>query len=155
MTPKPPNPPTAAAQKELLRSLAGEALSALRGVQHLAKRAFEPLGLSLTQVLVLEMIGRGVDRPKALAEGLETLQSAVSSLLADLEGRELVARHSDPLDRRVSRLQLTEQGRAQLMAIGEAWLNATEAHLGDIDPSDLHAIARVMRRLSQTGVLAP
>lgn len=105
------------------------------------------------QVLALELIARGVDRPKALAEGLETLQSAVSSLLADLEGRELILRHPDPNDRRVTRLQLTAAGSAQLQAVGEAWLRATEAHLGDIDPSDLEAIARVMRRLTQTGGL--
>ena len=143
---QPPDPRSA-----LILDLASQALGTLRGVQHMAQRAFEPLGLSLMQVVVLEMIARGNDQPKALAEGLETVQSAVSARLAELEARGLIARHPDPDDRRIARLSLTVAGQETLAAIAEAWIHATEARLTEVETSDLHALARVMRHLLPAG----
>jgi len=143
---QPPDPRSA-----LIHDLASHALGTLRGVQHMAQRAFEPLGLSLMQVVVLEMIARGNDQPKALAEGLETVQSAVSARLAELEGRGLIARHPDPDDRRIARLTLTEGGEQALTAVAEAWMKATAARLAEVDTADLHALARVMRHLMPAG----
>jgi DNA-binding MarR family transcriptional regulator len=142
----PTAPPTP--RSELVRDLAVHALATLRGVQHIAQRAFEPLGLSIMQAVALEMIARGIDHPKALAEGLETVQSAVSARLAELETRGLIARHPDPDDRRVARLTLTERGQRTLAEIAQAWITTTEARLADVATDDLHAVARVMRHLT-------
>lgn len=138
-------------RSDLIRDLAVHALATLRGVQHIAQRAFEPLGLSLMQVVVLELIARGTDRPKALAEALDTVQSAASARLSELEARNLITRHPDPDDRRIVRLNLTERGQQTLADIAQAWINATETRLADVDTTDLHALARVMRHLSQVG----
>lgn len=144
--PIPPNPRSA-----LIQDLALQAIGTLRGVQHIAQRAFEPIGLSLMQVVVLEMIARGIDHPKALAENLETVQSAVSARLAELEARALISRRPDPDDRRVARLAITDTGRSTLEEVGRTWVSETESRLADVDTADLHALARVMRLLTQAG----
>jgi DNA-binding MarR family transcriptional regulator len=153
MTPPPhATPATDAAERAVIvRELALHAMAALRAVQHLAQRAFEPLGLSPSQVLVLLMIHRGIDQPKHLAEQLETVQSAVSAVLRELQGRGLIARAVDPADRRRAHLQVSDAGLATLERAGEVWLATTEQRLADVDLADLRATSRVIRLLTQTG----
>jgi DNA-binding MarR family transcriptional regulator len=135
----------------LVRELALHAMAALRALQHLAQRAFEPLGLSPSQVLVLLMIQRGVDQPKALAEQLETVQSAVSAVLRELQDRDLVARAVDPSDRRRVHLQVTDAGLATLERAGEVWLASAEDRLSAVPLDDLRATSRVVDLLTRTG----
>lgn len=152
--PQPPDVPPASDAAEratIVRELALHAMAALRAVQHLAQRAFEPLGLSPSQVLVLLMIQRGIDQPKALAEQLETVQSAVSAVLRELQGRELVARAVDPSDRRRVHLQVTDAGLATLERAGEVWLATAEERLSPVPLDDLRATSRVVDLLTRTG----
>jgi DNA-binding MarR family transcriptional regulator len=135
-------------REALVRDLSLHAMAALRAVQHEAQRAFEPLGLRPSQVLVLEMIHRGVDQPKLLAEQLETVQSAVTALLNELEGRGLIARATDPDDRRRVRLRVTDDGLRMLARVGEVWLAAAERWLTEVGIDDLRATARVVRVLT-------
>ncbi len=145
-------PASAAAERAVIvRELALHAMAALRAVQHLAQRAFEPLGLSPSQVLVLLMIHRGIDQPKVLAEQLETVQSAVSAVLRELQGRGLIARATDPADRRRVHLQVSDAGLATLERAGEVWLATAEQRLAEVDLADLKATSRVIRLLTQTG----
>jgi len=136
-------------RSELVRSLALESVGALRAVQHLAQRAFEPIGLSPSQVLVLLMIHKGVDQPKRLAQQLDTVQSAVSALLGELQGRGLIDRAADPADRRRARLQLTPSGEETLSGAAAHWFAATEDRLAGVSLADLQATARVMRLLME------
>ena len=147
----PPDTEPQDARGRLVRSMALEAMAALRAVQHLAQRAFEPLGLSPAQVLTLVMIHKGIDQPKLLAQQLETVQSAVSALLGELQGRGLVDRAPDPADRRRVRLQVTHAGEAMLARAAQQWLVATEHRLAGIQLADLEATARVVRQLTQGG----
>jgi DNA-binding MarR family transcriptional regulator len=144
-----PHEPPPIDRDALVRELSLHAMTALRAVQQEAQRAFEPLGLRPTQVLVLEMIHRGVDQPKLLAAHLETVQSAVTAVLNELQGRDLIARTTDPDDRRRVRLRPTEHGLATLARVGEAWLAATERWLADADLEDLRATARVVGVLTR------
>jgi DNA-binding MarR family transcriptional regulator len=136
-------------RRTLVRELALHAMAALRALQHEAQRAFEPLGMRPSQVLVLELIHRGVDQPKVLAEQLETVQSAVSAILGELQGRGLVTRTSDPDDRRRARLQVTDAGLDALAHAGEAWFTASERRVAAVELADLRTIARVARTLGQ------
>jgi DNA-binding MarR family transcriptional regulator len=97
------------------------------------------------------MIHRGIDQPKHLAEQLETVQSAVSAVLRELQGRGLIARATDPADRRRVHLQVSEAGLATLERAGEVWLATTEQRLAEVDLSDLRATFRVVRLLTQAG----
>ena len=141
----------AAERATIVRELAMHSMAALRALQHLAQRAFEPLGLSPSQVLVLLMIQRGTDQPKALAEQLETVQSAVSAVLRELQGRGLVGRAVDPRDRRRVHLQVTDAGLVTLERAGEVWLATAEQRLIDVPVDDLRATARVVDLLTRTG----
>lgn len=135
----------------IVRGLSLHAMAALRALQHLAQRAFEPLGLSPSQVVVLLMIQRGIDQPKVLAEQLETVQSAVSALLRELQGRGLIARAVDANDRRRVHLRVTAAGLATLERAGEVWLATAEQRLADVPLDDLRATSRVVDLLTRTG----
>jgi len=140
--------PTASERHALVRELSLHAMQALRAVQHEAQRAFEPLGLRPSQVLVLDMIQRGLDQPKVLAANLETVQSAVTALLNELQALDLIDRTTDPDDRRRARLRVTDEGRRTLARAGEVWLAAAERWLTEVGLDDLRATARVVRVLT-------
>jgi len=146
----PTNPePNRGERDDLVLELSLHAMTALRAVQHEAQRAFEPLGLRPSQVIVLEMIHRGLDQPKLLAASLETVQSAVTAVLNELHARGLIDRTIDLEDRRRVRLRVTEAGRHALALVGEAWLAASRRWLADVDLDDLRATSRVVRILTQ------
>jgi DNA-binding MarR family transcriptional regulator len=149
----PAHPATTAAARDaeresLVRELSVQAMTALRALQHEARRAFEPLGLRPSQVLVLELIHRGLDQPKLLAESLDTVQSAVTAILNDLQEHGLVDRAPDPEDRRRVRVRATEAGQEALTRAGRVWMLAAEASLADVAIDDLRATARVVRVLT-------
>ena len=152
--PQPPDATPASDATEravIVRELSLHAMAALRALQHLAQRAFEPLGLSPSQVIVLLMIQRGIDQPKVLAEQLETVQSAVSAVLRELQGRGLIARAVDPHDRRRVHLQVSDAGLATLERAGEVWLATAEQRLINVPLDDLRATSRVVDLLTRTG----
>ncbi|MFU8887413.1 MAG: MarR family winged helix-turn-helix transcriptional regulator [Trueperaceae bacterium] len=152
--PQPPDvtPASDATERDtIVRELALHAMAALRALQHLAQRAFEPLGLSPSQVVVLLMIQRGVDQPKALAEQLETVQSAVSAVLRELQRRGLVARAVDASDRRRVHLQVTGAGLATLERAGDVWLATAAERLAGVPLEDLRATSHVVDLITRTG----
>jgi DNA-binding MarR family transcriptional regulator len=145
-TPPPPDPRDA-----LVLELSGHLLPFMRALQHAAARVFAPLDLRPSQVLVLELIQRGVDRPKALAEALETVPSAVTATLAELERAALLERQVDPTDRRRVRLRLTAAGRERYAELGRLWLDAGRRYLDGVDLEDLRAVARIVGVVAQRG----
>ncbi len=87
--------------------------------------AFEKFQMSVEQFQVLRRIRRGSTSVSALAEASQTGLPAVSKAVESLVRRGLVARLSDPLDRRKVPLALTEEGQRVLQVIfdeAEAWL---------------------------------
>lgn len=143
--PTPPPDPRDA----LVLELSSQLLPFAHALRHVAERVFAPFGLRASRVLVLELIHRGVDRPKALAEVLETVPSAVTAILADLESKGLVERTTDPDDRRRAQLRLSAEGEATYARLGAAWLDAGRAHLEGVDLDDLHAAARVAAQIAR------
>ena len=150
--PTPPPVATPAApdtdREALVRELSMHAMTALRALRHEAQRVFEPLGLRPSQVLVLEMIHRGLDQPKLLSDDLGTVQSAVTAVLNELQDVGLIDRSTDPADRRRVRLRVTERGQVMLAQAGQAWLQAADATLAGVGLDDLRATARVVRALT-------
>jgi DNA-binding MarR family transcriptional regulator len=141
--------PDEAARDAVIHELALNAMGALRAVQHLATRAFEPLDLSPSQAVVITMIAAGTQSPKALSERLETVQSAVTAWINDLVEKGLLARQPDPRDGRRVQLHLTARGQATLSKMGEIWLRHTTAQLQGVSIADLQATARVVRHLTE------
>jgi len=87
--------------------------------------AFEQFQMSVEQFQVLRRIRRGSTSVSALAEASQTGLPAVSKAVEALVRRGLVARSSDPRDRRKVPLALTDEGQRVLQVIfgeAEAWL---------------------------------
>ena len=139
-----PTPPPHDPRDALVLELSSQLLPFAHALRHAAERVFAPLGLRTSRVLVLELIHRGVDRPKALAEVLETVPSAVTAILADLETKGLIERTTDPADRRRARLHLSAEGEATYARLGATWLAAGRAYLEGVELDDLQALARVV-----------
>ena len=104
--------------------------------------AFEKFQMSVEQFQVLRRIRRGCTSVSALAEASQTGLPAVSKAVESLVKRGLVARSSDPLDRRKVPLALTEEGQRVLQVIfgeAEAWLMQRFERL---DTSDVESIMK-------------
>lgn len=92
---------------------------------HIRQIAFEKFQMSVEQFQVLRRIRTGSTSVSALAEASQTGLPAVSKAVESLVRRGLVARSSDPLDRRKVPLALTDEGQHVLQVIfseAEAWL---------------------------------
>ena len=112
-----------------------------------AVRAFEPLDMRPTRVLLLELIARGFTHPKELADMLDTLPPAVSNMLTDLESRDAIARSPDPEDGRRIRLALTPDGEALLDEIRRRWIELSHARLAVLTDEELAQLVATYRKL--------
>jgi MarR family transcriptional regulator, organic hydroperoxide resistance regulator len=112
-----------------------------------AMRVFEPLGLRPTRVLLLELVARGIDRPGTLADVLDAVPPAITAMLNELGGKGLLARETDPDDRRRTRLTLTPDGAAFLATARERWNEASRERIARLADDDLNAVLRAFRTL--------
>jgi MarR family transcriptional regulator, transcriptional regulator for hemolysin len=81
-------------------------------------RALAPLGITRSQWWVLAFISRKDGLPQTqLANELDVGKVALGALIDRLESAGFVARHADPVDRRVKRVFLTKQARRFLQRI--------------------------------------
>jgi DNA-binding MarR family transcriptional regulator len=106
--------------------------------------------LPMAQVEILQRLGDEPDlRVGELAARQRLATNTVSSLVQQLVGAGLVERGSDPADRRVATVRLTEAGRARL---GE-WLAAHErrvaAALDALDSEDRRTVLAALGPLSR------
>jgi hypothetical protein len=143
--PTPPPVATPAApdtdREALVRELSMHAMTALRALRHEAQRVFEPLGLRPSQVLVLEMIHRGLDQPKLLAEDL-----GHGPERRDRHPQRAAGRRPDRPQHRSRRPPPRARARhrarpGMLAQAGQAWLQAAEATLAGVGLDDLQATA--------------
>ena len=131
----------------LVEELCDYSLQLMRTLRQEALRAFEPLGIRPLQALVLELVAHEVRHPKDLADALDLVPPAVSTLLAELEGRGLIVRQIDPNDRRRVQLTLTPDGESMREEIKDAWFNHSAKLLDKLSPEDIGALITVYRKL--------
>lgn len=109
------------------------------GVARLARllRQQDGQGLTPTMTAVLATVGReGPLTLGELAAAERVAPPTITKLAAKLEGAGLLVRRADPSDGRVSRVELTEAGTEQLLAIRTrraAWLTD---RIEALDPAD-------------------
>jgi DNA-binding MarR family transcriptional regulator len=111
--------------------------------------AFEKFQMSVEQFQVLRRIRRGSTSVSALAEASQTGLPAVSKAVESLVRRGLVARSSDPLDRRKVPLALTEEGQRVLQVIfseAETWL---AVRFEKLDAREIDAIMKGLAALEK------
>lgn len=131
----------------------GETLSeAFWGVahrlRHLSRETLAPWDLSPSQSRPLGVLTRhGVLRLSELSEHLHIAPRSATEVVDDLEQRGLVERRSDPNDRRVTLVALTEHGKEVSAAIRSARSAEAERFFGGLSASDRTHLARILREL--------
>ena len=118
--------------------------AAIHIMDQLRLQVWEERGLTLPQLRVLFLVRSNPDiTTNALAARLRITVSTVSGLVDKLVRADLIERRSDPGDRRVIPLRLTEEGQAVAGEIGEKGAQLMEVvaqALGD----DLDSVTRCL-----------
>jgi DNA-binding MarR family transcriptional regulator len=117
-------------------------------------------GLTLPQYRVLAMISQGGVRSARLAERLAVRRPTLTAIADGLVAAGYVARESEPGDRRVVRLQVTDAGREALRGADEAYLAKLGPILAETGSSDrivgdLLAIGEVLDERLRQKVAVP
>ncbi|MFI1034077.1 MarR family winged helix-turn-helix transcriptional regulator [Streptomyces sp. NPDC020951] len=110
--------------------LAEQLLQLTRRVHRIQKRHLQQSGLGVTpaQARLLRTLAHCESPPRMadLAERLEVVPRAVTTLVDGLEASGKVRRMPDPTNRRVIRIELTEAGRTALRELRGARVSAAE-----------------------------
>ncbi|GAA4203245.1 MarR family winged helix-turn-helix transcriptional regulator [Actinocatenispora rupis] len=128
----------------------------LSGVVRLGSRmrSERPRGTRLSMGMLgvlLRLAHRPEMMPGELAESIGAAPQSMTRILAGLEERGLVARRTDPRDRRASLVSLTDAGRDALAADGRArrtWLAAAMTGLTPAERELLAIAGDLMDRLA-------
>ncbi|MCF3131448.1 MULTISPECIES: MarR family winged helix-turn-helix transcriptional regulator [Streptomyces] len=116
--------------------LAEQLLRLTRRVHRIQKRHLERRGLGVTpaQSRLLRTLAHYGSPPRMadLAERLEVVPRAVTTLVDGLEASGKVRRVADPTNRRVTRIELTDEGRTTLRELRGARRSAAEEILAPL-----------------------
>jgi DNA-binding MarR family transcriptional regulator len=110
----------------------------------------EPLGLSVAKLGVLRQLSRGQLPLGALAQRQACVRSNITQLIDRMEGEGLVRRVADPDDRRVTRAEITEAGRARLQAGRAAQAEAERDLFRDLSADEVQQLTRLLVRVATT-----
>ncbi|MGW0534827.1 MarR family winged helix-turn-helix transcriptional regulator [Streptomyces sp. NPDC003032] len=108
--------------------LAEQLLRLTRRLHRIQKHHLEPVGVTPAQSRLLRTLAHfeGPPRMADLAQRLEVVPRAVTSLVDGLEASGLVRRAPDPSNRRVIRIELTDTGQDALKKLRGARRAAAE-----------------------------
>lgn len=145
MTPATPGTPTADADGLLAEQL----LRLTRRLQRIQKRHLEPLGITPAQSRLLRTLAHFPEPPRMadLAQRLEVVPRAVTTLVDGLEAADCVRRAPDPDNRRVTRIELTDEGRGTLRALRSARRSAAEDILAPLTAEQREVLGGLLSAL--------
>ncbi len=134
-----------------------EALRAVMGgYRRLTMRMLADLDISPAQAACLRQLATqdGVSQSE-LATSLHISRPSITSVLQKMERAGLIERRTDELDQRMTRVFLTEAGRAALAGFGETFSRVAEMSAGSMPEADLAELTRLLRSLETniTGAL--
>ncbi|KUF15245.1 MULTISPECIES: MarR family winged helix-turn-helix transcriptional regulator [Streptomyces] len=129
--------------------LAEQLLRLTRRLHRIQKRHLEPVGVTPAQSRLLRTLSSYDTPPRMadLAQRLEVVPRAVTSLVDGLEGAGLVRRVPDPTNRRVIRIELTEGGREALGRLRGARRAAAEDILAPLDAAQREQLGGLLDAL--------
>lgn len=136
--------------------LAEQLLWLTRRLQRAQKRHLEPLGLTPAQSRLLRTMTHFPRPPRMadLAQRLEVVPRAVTTLVDALEANGSVRRVPDPTNRRVVRVEMTDAGRSTLEALRTARRAAAEDVLAPLTAAQREVLGELLSDLI-TGPAAP
>lgn len=131
----------------------------LHRIVHGLRRARPVTALHPTQVLALVQIAEAAPlRIGELAARVPCSQPTATTVANGLAAAGMVRRVPDTTDGRAIRLELTEQGRANLLDVAQGQAHALVARLASLDAADLALIAAalpVLQRIAAPDAQAP
>ncbi|MFH8493263.1 MarR family winged helix-turn-helix transcriptional regulator [Streptomyces coeruleorubidus] len=131
--------------------LAEQLLRLTRRVHRIQKRHLEHRGLGITpaQSRLLRTLAHWGSPPRMadLAERLEVVPRAVTTLVDGLEASGKVRRVPDPVNRRVIRIELTDDGRGALRELRAARRSAAEEILAPLTEQQRAALGGLLDTL--------
>lgn len=132
--------------------LAEQLVRLTRRMHRAQKRQLEQLDLAFTpaQSRLLRIVDHYRDTPPRmadLAERLEVVPRAVTTLVDGLEAHGAVRRVPDPANRRVIRIELTESGRATLNTLRSARRAAAEDILAPLSATQREVLGELLSTL--------
>lgn len=146
------SPDTAPPQLKLENQLCFAVHSAAHAFAQAYKPLLEPLGLTYPQYLVMLLLWEKDDRSVSeLGAPLYLDSGTLTPLLKRLQAQGLIARNRDTRDERVTRITLTEAGKAlqlKAQAVPAGMLCATGLELGDLGTlrDQVNALGQSLRR---------
>ncbi|WP_416975494.1 MarR family winged helix-turn-helix transcriptional regulator [Streptomyces sp. 4F14] len=131
--------------------LAEQLLRFTRRVHRIQKRHIEECGLGVTpaQSRLLRTLAQYSSPPRMadLAERLEVVPRAVTTLVDGLEANGKVRRVPDPTNRRVIRIELTEDGRTALSRLRGARRTAASEILAPLSRDEREELGELLGTL--------
>ncbi|MYS95013.1 MULTISPECIES: MarR family winged helix-turn-helix transcriptional regulator [Streptomyces] len=131
--------------------LAEQLLRLTRRVHRIQKRHLEQrdLGITPAQSRLLRTLAHWGSPPRMadLAERLEVVPRAVTTLVDGLEASGKVRRVPDPANRRVIRIELTDDGRGALRELRAARRSAAEEILAPLTEEQREALGGLLNTL--------
>ncbi|MET8565072.1 MarR family transcriptional regulator [Streptomyces flaveolus] len=131
--------------------LAEQLLRLTRRVHRIQKRHLEQrdLGVTPAQSRLLRTLAHYGSPPRMadLAERLEVVPRAVTTLVDGLEASGKVRRVPDPANRRVTRIELTDEGRATLRELRGARRSAAEEMLAPLTEKERQVLGVLLDTL--------
>lgn len=96
---------------------------------------------------ILGLVNAGVDRPSRLIEHFDVLPSTITFETDKLVAAGFLTRESDPSDRRVVRLSLTDEGRALHQETVRTVNAFLEPALASLSPAELEQFLTTFRKI--------
>ncbi|WP_369387718.1 MarR family winged helix-turn-helix transcriptional regulator [Streptomyces sp. CG1] len=131
--------------------LAEQLLRLTRRVHRIQRRHLQQndLGVTPAQSRLLRTLAHYASPPRMadLAERLEVVPRAVTTLVDGLEANGKVRRMPDPANRRVTRIELTDEGRATLRELGGARRSAAEEILAPLTEKERQVLGVLLDTL--------
>jgi len=136
----------AARPDEVTARLADQLLGLSRRLHRAQRRLMEPLGVTPAQSRLLRALAHCAEPPRMadLAQRLEVVPRAVTSLVDALEERGLVRRVPDPDNRRVIRIELRDEGARVLRDLRQARRTAAAELLSPLDDGQRAALTALL-----------
>ncbi len=131
--------------------LAEQLLRLTRRLHRIQKRHLEPVGITPAQSRLLRLVAHYGDTPPRMADlaaRLEVVPRAVTSLVDGLETAGRVRRVPDPSNRRVIRIELTDEGRATLRELRSARRAAAEDILAPLTAEQREVLGGLLTALA-------
>lgn len=131
-------------------NLAEQLVRLTRRMHRAQKRHLEPLAITPAQSRLLRIVAHHRDAPPRmadLAERLEVVPRAVTTLVDALEANGAVRRVPDPANRRVVRVELTDEGVETLHALRSARRAAAEDILAPLTAEQREVLGGLLSTL--------